>query len=115
MKFKIGPCKTRGGKEAVIFELDGNYAHGKFKISDHRWEAHSWIIGFGFDGVWETHIYHDKRDLIPNAVPIVVEFESHIDYSSGKLAWISFRDIPYSHFEKLIDKKVHIKVTEIIE
>lgn len=71
-KFKIGPAKTRDGREARIYALDGNHdttIHGAVKI-DRAWVLFTWCPD-GSVSAFDT----SGLDLMPNSWPETLEFE----------------------------------------
>lgn len=110
-KFKLGPCKTRDGKEAFIFEINEKTIFGKATIYS-RWESEHWDCNGAYanGGI-------SMQDLIPNNEPESVEFETTVRSercgSSKSYQCIWFDPMPHSYFERFINKRAIVKVTVI--
>lgn len=80
-KFKIGPAKTRDGREARIYALDGvnGEIHAAALSLDCGWQ----VFAYCPDGRLSQYSESDPEDLLPNVEPEVFEFEcSWVPYGS---------------------------------
>lgn len=112
-KFKIGPAKTRDGREARIYALDGDYRtpiHGAFKQYS-AWGLCNWTQEGSFyvaDGTADS-----DRDLMPNVEPEVYEFECEWSGGSGKALYPIFigQSVPQ---RCLVGKRTKVRI-EVLE
>jgi hypothetical protein len=74
-KFKVGPAKTRDGKEAFIHKLDGKNKMfpliGEVNLGGEDWKPCTWTK-YGKHTLYEKDL---GEDLLPNNLPEVMEYE----------------------------------------
>lgn len=110
-KFKIGPAKTRDGREARIYALDGNHStaiHGAVKI-DLAWVLFAWCPD-GSVFAFET----SGTDLMPNVEPEVLEFECTWGDDGGKSMIAPIEYNLGAVLKPLIGKRTKIRI-EVLE
>ena len=104
-KFKVGPCKTRGGRDAVIYEIsDKIYGKMPWAATGENLPTY-WSLG----GIF--HSSDHNGDLVPNAEPFGIRaiVSWHLE---GKRVYPTQIDRSYIPWIGLVGKRGVLTFTE---